>query len=106
MGNVEKKLKEMGIVLPPPPRYSDRSPYLDDAVISGNLLFLSGCVPPKVGDRPKYVGKIGKELTAEQGAEAAKEAALDALSIMQEVLGNLDRVKRIVRVIGYVASAE
>jgi enamine deaminase RidA (YjgF/YER057c/UK114 family) len=59
-----------------------------------------------VNDRPLYTGKLGREVTLEQGYEAAKVAALNALSIIKSSLGSLEKVRRVVRLVGYVASAE
>ena len=70
-----------------------------------NLLYLSGTTPVKDG-QPYLIGVVGKDLTLEQGYEAAHIALLNALSIVRTELGTLDRVKRIVRLVGHVASAE
>jgi enamine deaminase RidA (YjgF/YER057c/UK114 family) len=68
-----------------------------EAVQTGNLLFLTGQIPV-LGQKPKYRGRLGAELNAEQGREAARLAALNALSIAKEHLGSLKRVTRVVRV--------
>ncbi len=98
----EKKLKEFGIELPAPPK--PVATYIP-AVQAGDLLFLSGVVPMRDG-RVVQEGKLGKELTVEQGYEAARVALLNALAIVRSELGSLDRVKRVVRLVGHVASAE
>jgi enamine deaminase RidA (YjgF/YER057c/UK114 family) len=67
-----------------------------EAVQSGNLLFLSGTLPA-IGHEPKYVGRIGAELTSEEGRAATRLAALNAVAIAKEHLGSLDRVVRVVR---------
>ena len=98
----EAKLVELGITLPPPPK--PVATYIP-AVLTGQLLFLSGVVPFRDG-KLVLEGKLGKDLTVEQGYEAARIALLNALAIVRSELGSLDRVAKVVRLIGYVASAE
>jgi enamine deaminase RidA (YjgF/YER057c/UK114 family) len=69
-----------------------------------NLLFLSGTVPIKDG-RPFRAGVLGKDLTVEEGYEAARYAVLTSLAAVKYALGDLDRVEQIVQLIGYVNSA-
>ncbi len=75
------------------------------AVRSGSLLFLSGVIPSRDG-KLALEGKLGRDLTIEQGYEAAKIATLNALANIKQALGTLDRVTRILRVVGHVASHE
>jgi enamine deaminase RidA (YjgF/YER057c/UK114 family) len=98
----ERKLTDLGITLPPPPK--PVATYIP-SVLAGDLLFLSGVIPFRDG-RLVFAGKLGRELTVEQGYDAAKLALLNALAIIRQELGTLDRVKRIVRMTGHVASAE
>jgi enamine deaminase RidA (YjgF/YER057c/UK114 family) len=70
---------------------------------AANLLFLSGMVPV-VDHKPKYVGRLGKELDAEAGRDAAYTAALGALAAARQYLGSLDRVTRVVRLGVYIAT--
>jgi enamine deaminase RidA (YjgF/YER057c/UK114 family) len=98
----EKKLKELGIVLPPPPK--PVATYIP-AVLAGDLLFLSGVVPMRDG-KVVQEGKLGRDVTIEQGYEAARLALLNALAIIRHELGTLDRVKRVVKLVGHVASVE
>ena len=98
----EARLKELGIELPVPP--TPVATYVP-AVRAGDLLFLSGVIPVRQG-KLTVEGKLGRDLTVEQGYEAARIALLNALSIVRTEMGSLDRVKRIVRLVGYVASAE
>lgn len=100
--NCENRLRDLGIVLPDPPR--PVATYVP-AVRVGNLLFLSGMLPLKEG-KLLYEGRLGKELTMEQGYEAARLAVINALAVIKAELGDLGRVERIVRLSGYVASAE
>ncbi len=74
------------------------------AVQTGNLLFLSGMLPT-AGHEPKFVGRVGKELNAEQGCSAAYAAALNVLAVAKQHLGSLDRISRVVRLGVYIAVA-
>jgi enamine deaminase RidA (YjgF/YER057c/UK114 family) len=89
----EGRLKELGIELPQPPQ--PLGAYVE-AVQSGNLLFLSGTLPVEAG-KAKYMGRVGAELTLEQGAAAARLAALNSLALAREHLGSLDKVTKVVR---------
>lgn len=104
-GNVamdpEVRLKEMGIVLPRAPQ--PVANYVP-AIRAGELLFTSGVLPMKEG-RLAYEGKIGKDLKVEEGQEAARVALLNALAVVKQEAGNLERIVRIVRLTGYIASA-
>jgi enamine deaminase RidA (YjgF/YER057c/UK114 family) len=97
----DKRLAELGIVLPPSP--APVANYVR-AVRVGNLLFLAGHGPQKDGAL-SHIGKVGRELTVQQGQEAARLVGLNLLASMREALGSLDRVKRIVKVLGMVNSA-
>jgi enamine deaminase RidA (YjgF/YER057c/UK114 family) len=98
----DHKLAELGLTLPAPPK--PVATYIP-AVLAGDLLFLSGMIPFQNGQLAME-GKLGKELTVEQGYEAARLALLNALAAVRQQVGALDRVRRIVRLVGYVASAE
>ena len=98
----ERKLTDLGIELPAPPK--PVATYVP-AAQAGDLLFLSGVIPFRDG-KLVFEGKLGRELTVEQGYEAARFAVLNALAIVRQALGTLDRVKRVVRMTGHVASAE
>ncbi|MDE3225539.1 MAG: RidA family protein [Nitrospirota bacterium] len=98
----EGMLKELGLELPSPP--TPVATYVP-AVLAGDLLFVSGVLPVRDG-RPVQAGKLGREVTVEQGYESARLAALNALAIVRQELGTLDRVRRVVRLVGHVASAE
>ena len=98
----DKKLKDMGIQLvdAPPPVAN----YVN-AVRTGNLIFLAGKGP----NRPEggYVtGKVGEDLTVEEGYEAARLAGIIQLSVLKTELGDLNKVKRIVKVLGMVNATE
>lgn len=98
----EEKLKELGLELPQAPK--PVATYVP-AVRAGELLFLSGVLPMQNGQLA-FTGKLGRELTVPQGMEAARVAILNALAIAKQELGSLDRIVRIVKVVGHVASAE
>lgn len=98
----ETRLTELGIQLPSPPQ--PVATYIP-AVQAGDLLFLSGVIPFRDG-KLALVGKLGTDLTVEQGYEAARIALLNALAIVRKELGTLDRVKKVVRMVGHVASAD
>lgn len=96
---IEALLKEKGIELPEPTR--PVANYVT-SVKTGNLIFTSGHGPQK--HIPN--GKVGKDLTLEQGYEAARNTALCLISTLKDVLGDLDKVKRIVKLVGFVNCAE
>jgi enamine deaminase RidA (YjgF/YER057c/UK114 family) len=91
--SAEQRLKDLGINLPHPP--SPLGAYVE-AVQTGNLLFLSGTLPVEAGV-PKFLGRIGGDLSIEDGRRATRLAALNALALAKEHLGSLDRVTRVVR---------
>lgn len=98
---VDRRLAELGIALPaaPQPLGAYRA-----AVQSGPLLFLSGQLP--IGDGVlRYAGRVGAELTTEEGRAAAEMSALNALAQIRSFLGGFGRLRQIVRMEGYVASA-
>jgi len=98
--DIEQKLQEMGVTL-----YKMPAPTANyvRAVRSGNLIFLSGHGPMKP-DGENVVGKLGKDLSVEQGQEAARYTAIALLSSLKEEIGDLDQVSRIVKVHGMVNS--
>jgi enamine deaminase RidA (YjgF/YER057c/UK114 family) len=100
--DAESRLKEKGIVLLPPS--SPVANYVN-AVRVGNLLYLSGKGPVKA-DNTSITGKLGKDLTIEQGYEAARLAAINHLAVIKNELGSLNKVKRIVKVTGMVNCTE
>ena len=91
--SAEQRLKELGIELPRPP--APLGAYVE-AVQAGNLLFLSGTLPVE-GGAPKFLGHIGDELSIEDGRRATRLTALNALALVKQHLGSLDRVTRVVR---------
>lgn len=95
---VEKRLQELGIDLPEPPKAVGS--YVP-VIRTGNLIVTSGQLPWK-GDRLAFTGKVGTDLTAEQGYEAARLSAINAIAQLKLAAGDLDRVRQIVRVEGFV----
>lgn len=97
---IEARLTELGITIPvlakPAGAYV---PY----VVTGNLVFTAGQLPFTDGALPA-TGKLGAEISAEDGKAYARTAALNALAAVQEAIGSLDRVTRIVKLVGFVAS--
>jgi enamine deaminase RidA (YjgF/YER057c/UK114 family) len=100
--DAETKLKEKGIVLVPPS--SPVANYVN-AVRVGNLLYLAGKGPTKA-DNTNITGKLGRDLTIEQGYEAARLTAINHLAVIKKELGSLNKVKRIVKVLGMVNCTE
>ena len=98
----EEKLTSLGLELPEAPK--PVATYVP-AVRTGNLLFLSGVLPMRNGQLA-FTGKLGRDLTVPEGVEAAKVAILNALAIAKQELGSLDRITRVVKVVGHVASAD
>ena len=94
----EQRLKELGIELTKPT--SPMANYVN-AVRTGNLLYLAGKGPGLPG-HPLPVGKVGRDFTKEQGYEYARQTGLSLIAVMKAELGDLDRVKRIVKLLGMV----
>ena len=99
-GSPEARLKQLNIVLPPE---SVPAANFVNAVQAGKLLFLSGNTP---GAQWPLKGKVGKDLSIEQGYQSARQAEIIMLGKVRTALGSLDRVRRIVKVLGMVNSAE
>jgi enamine deaminase RidA (YjgF/YER057c/UK114 family) len=100
-GEVEKHLEAAGYRLPEVGK--PLGTYVQSARC-GNLLYISGKLPKENG-RLKYPGKVGREVTVDEGKEAARLAALSVLATAKQAVEDLDRVKRVVEIVGYVAVA-
>jgi enamine deaminase RidA (YjgF/YER057c/UK114 family) len=100
-GGADHRLQDLGIQLPAAP--TPFGSYVE-ALQTGNLLFLSGMLPV-VDHKPKYIGRLGKELDAEAGRDAAYTAALSALAAAKAHLGSLDRITRVVRLGVFMATS-
>jgi enamine deaminase RidA (YjgF/YER057c/UK114 family) len=101
VNNAEAGLAAAGIELPSAP--APFGPYVP-AVQTGNLLFLTGMLPT-VGHEPKFLGRAGRELNAEQVRSAAYAAALNVLAVARQHLGSLDKISRVVTLGVYIATA-
>lgn len=97
-GKIDKRLAELGIILPAPPK--PVANYVP-TVVTGNLLFCSGQVSAAPGGK-SVTGKLGAETTIEQGQEAARICAINLLAQAKAALGDLDRIKRCVRLGGFI----
>ena len=94
---IENKLKEMGLELP---AAGSSPPGRAGAVKVGNILFVGGHTPG-----PMHIGKLGAEITVEQGYEAARQACLNCLADVKAVIGDLDKVKQVAKLLCMVNSA-
>jgi enamine deaminase RidA (YjgF/YER057c/UK114 family) len=101
MSQIEQRLQELGITLPPSPE--PRFTYIP-CNQTGNLIYLSGqdC---RINGELMYEGKVGSEITIEQGQAAARQTIINCLAVMKGYLGDLDRVVKIVKMLGFVNSA-
>jgi enamine deaminase RidA (YjgF/YER057c/UK114 family) len=97
-GRIEKRLAELGVTLPTPP--APVANYVP-AVLTGSLLFCSGQVSAAPGGKT-VKGKLGAEVTLEQGQEAARICAINLLAQAKASLGDLDRIRRCVRLGGFI----
>lgn len=96
MSNIQNKLRGLGIVLPAEtPPVANYVPF----VRTGNLLFLSGAGPSKNPDGTSPTGKLGRDLTVEQGYEAARLTGINQLARLLGATGDLDKVTRIVKLL-------
>jgi enamine deaminase RidA (YjgF/YER057c/UK114 family) len=96
--SAEKKLAELGLVLPPAPKPVG---LYKPMLIVGNLAYLSGHGPLK-NDGTLIIGRVGDDMTMEQGKEAARQVGLAMLATLRAGLGSLDRVVRLVKLLGLV----
>jgi enamine deaminase RidA (YjgF/YER057c/UK114 family) len=99
MKNVYEKLKEMNITLPaPPPRGGVYTPVKE---FGSNFLYCSGC-GPKLSDGSTVIGKVGRDLTVEDGQKAAVNCMLNLLANLESKLGDLNKIKRFVKILAFV----
>lgn len=102
MAKIENRLKEMGIQIPETP--VPVAEYLPSVIFDGNMVYVSGQDCRKNG-KLLHEGKLGAELSIEQGKECARQSILNCLAALKYSIGDFDRVERIVKVLGFVASA-
>lgn len=103
MPSIEQRLKELHITLPPA---SDPAANYTNCVLTGSLLFVSGKVPLALASGKVPKGKLGRELTTQQGYELARSTGLDILAAVELALGTLDRVTRVVKLQGFLNATE
>ncbi len=101
MPSAETRLQEMKIQLPPAPKPVAK---YKTAVQAGNMLYVSGHGPAKLDAKSPVAGRVGADLTAEQGKESARLVGLNILSTVRSTLGSLDKVKRLIKTLGMVNS--
>ena len=99
--SAEARIKELKLELPPAPK---PVAVYRPLVIVGNMAYVSGHGPLKA-DKSLIVGRVGADLTLDQGKAAARQVGLAILATLRDQLGSLDRVKRLVKVLGMVNSA-
>ncbi|MBP3853551.1 MAG: RidA family protein [Erysipelotrichaceae bacterium] len=99
--NIEKRLQELGITLPDVPK--PKAMYIP-VKQSGKLLFVSGQLPTDAGGRLLYTGKLGQELTLEQGQECARACVINLLAAVKGQIRDLDKVKNIIKLQAFVSS--
>jgi enamine deaminase RidA (YjgF/YER057c/UK114 family) len=100
--SAEQRLKALGVTLPAP--FKDEANRVR-ALRSGQHIYMSGHGPLGPGNVPMITGKLGRELTIAEGAEAARLTGLCCLSTLRAYLGDLDQVSRVVRVVGFINCA-
>jgi enamine deaminase RidA (YjgF/YER057c/UK114 family) len=98
---IEEELAKLGFTLPTPKPLAAYVP----AVRTGNLVYTAG-QGPTVDGVAKFKGKLGRELTEEQGYQAAQICALNCLACVKSVVGDLDKVVQVVKLLGFVASVD
>ena len=98
---IEQELEKMGFVLPVPKPLAAYVP----AVRTGNLVFTAG-QGPNVDGKAKFTGKLGRELTEEQGYQAAQICVVNCLACVKGLIGDLDKEERVVKLLGFVASVD
>jgi enamine deaminase RidA (YjgF/YER057c/UK114 family) len=99
----EARIKELGITLPSPPKPMGN--YIPGVRV-GNLLFLSGHGPIRVGDQPLTRGKVGRDMSTEEAYKVAREVGINLLGSARAVLGSLDKIERVVKVLGMVNAVD
>jgi enamine deaminase RidA (YjgF/YER057c/UK114 family) len=99
----EARIKELGITLPSPPKPMGN--YIPGVRV-GNLLFLSGHGPLRIEGNPSARGKVGRDHSTEDAYKVAREVGINLLGSARALLGSLDKVKRVVKVLGMVNAVE
>jgi enamine deaminase RidA (YjgF/YER057c/UK114 family) len=97
--NIEQRLKELGLSLPPPPKPAGS---YEPAILNGNLLYVSG-VTPKQNGALTVKGKVGRDLSTEEGYKGAQICAAIILSIIKSAIGDLNRIEQIIKLTGFIS---
>lgn len=98
----EQRIAHLGIELPPAQKpLAEHLP----VIIAGNIAFVSGHGPMDSGRNPIFVGPVGSRYTVDEGAQAARLAASNAIASLRAAIGSLDHVRRVVKLSGFVLSA-
>ena len=98
---IEQELEKLGFTLPTPRPVAAYVP----AVRTGDLIFTAG-QGPMVDGHSRFTGKIGRELTEEQGYQAAQICAVNCLACVKSLIGDLDKVEQVIKLLGFVASVD
>lgn len=101
MSKIEERIQKLGYTLPPPP--NPVASYVPCTRV-GNIIYISGQGATRDGE-PLMLGHIGSELSIEDGYKAAEICAINALAVLKKEIKDLDKVKRIIKVLGFVNSA-
>jgi enamine deaminase RidA (YjgF/YER057c/UK114 family) len=99
MSKPETRIQELHLTLPEAPKPVAK---YKTAVLSGNMLYVSGHGPARITDKTRLEGKVGGELTAEEGKDVARAVGLAILATVRATLGSLNKVKRLVKTLGLV----
>ncbi|SRR5579884_1337720 len=99
MSDAEARLQQLHLTLPPAPKPVAK---YKTAVLAGNMLYVSGHGPAKITDKTPIAGRVGGDLTTEQGKESARAVGLNILSTVKATLGSLNKVKRLIKTLGMV----
>jgi enamine deaminase RidA (YjgF/YER057c/UK114 family) len=99
MAKPETRLMELHLTLPPAPKPMAK---YKTAVLAGNILYVSGHGPAKLTEKTQVAGRVGADLTLEQGKESARAVGMNILATVRHTLGSLDKVKRLVKTLGMV----
>jgi enamine deaminase RidA (YjgF/YER057c/UK114 family) len=98
---IEEKIVSLGIELPDAPRSAGSYVQI---VVTGNLVFVSGQIPVEQGSpmQIKFKGKVGKDISLEEGQEAARLCTINALAQLKSALGSLDKIRKFIKISGFV----
>lgn len=102
MTMIEKRLEELGVKLEKVP--TPVAEYVPAKTV-GKVVYTSGC-DCRISGKLMYEGKVGSDLTLEQGQEAARQVMINIISVLKEHLGDLDRIKQVVKMLAFVNSAD